>query len=252
MYHLIAMLPAGKKKAIFNKSEDAILSHVISYVANGIITEKWGKKEQIYQALEIRIYQTKTLFNRRGGDTLDSLIKGNRNCYNKFREKAEMILAKNKYRVFIDMPIQGKKNGSQNEQRIYNEYDARFDTLRELLLQFNCVAIRIDKEHPIDQLVSRIKEEIKRSSFIIADLTDERPSCYFEAGYAEGLKIPVIYIASEESVIYPGQKTKIHFDIHMNVNFFSNVIELNDKLKKTIEKNKDYLLSNKRECLIVS
>jgi nucleoside 2-deoxyribosyltransferase len=148
------------------------------------------------------------------------------------------------------MPIQGKKTGSQNEQRIYKEYDQRYEVLRTTLLKYDCVAIRIDKEHPIEQLVARIKEEIKKSSFIIADITDERPSCYFEAGFAEGLKIPVIYVASEESVIKPGEKTKIHFDIHMNVNLFTNIDELIEKVDSTIQKNKEKLFKNENEILI--
>ncbi len=73
-------------------------------------------------------------------------------------------------------------------------------------------------------------------------MTDERPSCYFEAGYAEGLPRPVIYVASKQSVVKPGTNTKIHFDIHMNVNFFVNHNELRDKLKDAIEKNRMVLL----------
>jgi hypothetical protein len=56
---------------------------------------------------------------------------------------------------------------------------------------FSCVAIRIDKEHPLEDLVGRIKEEIRNALYIVADLTDERPSCYFEAGFAEALGRPV-------------------------------------------------------------
>lgn len=116
-----------------------------------------------------------------------------------------------------------------------------FKPIADVMANYNCVAIRIDKEHPIDQLVDQIKKEIRKSLFVIADLTDERPSCYFEAGFAEGLKTPIIYIASEESIFTPGQKSKIHFDIHMNDNFFSNVEELKESIKATIEKNKDRL-----------
>ena len=100
------------------------------------------------------------------------------------------------------------------------------------------VAIRIDKEHPLEDLVGRIKKEIKGAIFVIADLTDERPSCYFEVGYAEALDKPLIYIASKQSVAKPGTQTKIHFDIHMNVQFFTNHGELKEKLTSAIKKNR--------------
>jgi hypothetical protein len=36
----------------------------------------------------------------------------------------------------------------------------------------------------------RILGEIRRSRFLVADFTGQRPSVYFEAGFAEGLGIP--------------------------------------------------------------
>jgi nucleoside 2-deoxyribosyltransferase len=92
-------------------------------------------------------------------------------------------------------------------------------------------------------LVGRIKQEIQDCGFVIADLTDERPSCYFEVGYAKALKRPVIYVASKQSVAKPGTNTKIHFDIHMSINFFVNLKELKERLTKAIEKNKAKLFS---------
>ncbi len=107
------------------------------------------------------------------------------------------------------------------------------------------MAIRIDKEHPLEDLVGRIKKEIRDSAFVIADLTDERPSCYFEAGFAEALPRPVIYVASKQSVLKPGTPTKVHFDIHMNVHFFTNHKELRSKLSDAIEKNKSHLFADR-------
>jgi nucleoside 2-deoxyribosyltransferase len=103
------------------------------------------------------------------------------------------------------------------------------------------VAIRIDREQALEDLVTSIKREIRGSLFLIADLTDERQSCYFEAGFAEALSKPVIYIASKNSVMKPGTPTKIHFDIHMNVQFFTNLNELKEKLTAVIKKNRGKL-----------
>jgi hypothetical protein len=142
------------------------------------------------------------------------------------------------------MPIQGEQSGSQEEQRVYKEYDGRFEVIEEVVAKFGGVAIRIDKEHALEDLVGRIKKEIHDCRFVIADLTDERPSCYFEVGYAEGLSRPVVYFASKQSVMKPGSQTKIHFDVHMNINFFVNHKELREKLISAIEKNKSKLFSS--------
>src|SRR5262249_56373591 len=85
----------------------------------------------------------------------------------------------------------------------------------------------------------------RKSTFLGADLTDERQSCYFEAGFAEALPRPIIYVASKDSVLKPGTKTKIHFDIHMNVHYFSNHKELRTKLRDAINKNKERLFAQK-------
>ena len=137
------------------------------------------------------------------------------------------------------MPIQGEKHGTQEQQRIYKEFDERFEVIEKVIsgVGVNGVAIRIDKEHPLEDLVGRIKKEIRDAIFVIADLTDERPSCYFEAGFAEALGRPVIYVASKQSVSRPGTDTKIHFDIHMNVHFFTNHTQLKEMLKSAIQKN---------------
>jgi hypothetical protein len=56
---------------------------------------------------------------------------------------------------------------------------------------------------------SIIEDEIRRCRFLIADLSDENAGAYWEAGFAEGLGKPVIYIcrSTEE-----GLEKKIHFD----------------------------------------
>lgn len=247
-FHAIATLPGGRRKSIVNKSEEQMLTDfVIPYVRTGVIRAKWGASTQQYQVLEMRIFGTKVAWSKASGIQLETFIGKSKNRYSTFEKKAEHALGSKIFRAFIVMPIQGEKFGTQDDQRIYKEYDARFETIEGLLGKLGAVAIRIDKEHTLDELVKRIKEEIEKASFVIADLTDERPSCYFEAGYAEALRKPVIYIASKESVVNPRQKTHVHFDIHRNVLTFTNHKEMKEKLRAAIEKNRVQLFKDDAE-----
>lgn len=242
-FHAIAILSGNRQKTIPNRSEDQLLSEVVlPFISKGVITAKWGKTTQSYQVLELRIYETKAPWDKRTGP-LSDLTKGKPNRFSRFEQRAQKLLGKNRPRVFVVMPIQGEKHGTQEDQRVYREYDERFVAIESVIAKFGGVAIRIDKEHPLEDLVGRIKKEIRDAAFIVADLTDERPSCYFEAGYAEALPRPVVYVASKQSVITPGTSTRIHFDIHMNVQLWTNHKELKEKLGEAISKNKERLFA---------
>lgn len=56
---------------------------------------------------------------------------------------------------------------------------------------------RVDREHYLSKIDDQVIAEIRRSRFLIADMTHgnkgARGSVYFEAGFAFGLGIPVIY-----------------------------------------------------------
>lgn len=255
-FHAIASLSGGRQKTIPNKTEEQILSQVVlPFVATGVVTAKWGAKTQSYQVLELRIFQTADSWDKKAGPLAD-LTKGKRNLFTRFETEAKKLLSTNKPRIFMVTPIQGAKHGDQEQQRILKEFDERFELVEKVVAGFGGVAIRIDREQPLEDLVTRIKKEIREAYFLIADLTDERQSCYFEAGYAEALAKPIIYIASHNSVMSPGTKTKIHFDIHMNVQFFSNHAELREKLTSVIEKHKAKLFreneANDNQSLVLA
>ena len=242
-FHAIAILPGGRRKSIVTKTEEQVLTEfVLPYVQTGVIRAKWGANTQSYQVLELRVYATEKAWFKGAGTQLDTFIGKAVNRFSALEKRAKKLLGTQVHRVFIVMPIQGEKFGTQDEQRIWKEFDQRFEVIESLLGRLGAVAIRIDKEHTLDELVRRIKEEIERSTFVIADLTDERPSCYFEAGYAEALRKPIVFIASKESIANPKAKTHVHFDIHRNVNFFINHTEMKEKLKAVIEKNRERLM----------
>jgi hypothetical protein len=54
-----------------------------------------------------------------------------------------------------------------------------------------------------------IEDEIRRCKFLLADLSDDNAGAYWEAGFAEGLGKPVIYVCK---AIHDGERKKTHFD----------------------------------------
>ena len=66
--------------------------------------------------------------------------------------------------------------------------------------------MRIDKTEHNDKICDRIISEIRTSGLVIADFTGQRGGVYFEAGYAMGLGIPVIWTCRSSDV------DGLHFD----------------------------------------
>ena len=71
-------------------------------------------------------------------------------------------------------------------------------------------AVRIDGVQHNDKIDDRIIAEIRRSRFLVADFTQgedgPRGGVYYEAGFARGIGIPVIFLCRKDSL------KKIHFD----------------------------------------
>lgn len=86
----------------------------------------------------------------------------------------------------------------------------------------------------------KLRVEIRRSKFMIADLTDENRGAYWESGFAEGLGIPVIYICEVDKF----KKLQTHFDTNHHLTVLWN----NDP--ETLSKFADDLKATIRESLI--
>lgn len=94
-----------------------------------------------------------------------------------------------------------------------------------------------EKEHN-EQIVPEILYEIKRSQFLVADLTGHRHGVYYEAGYAEALGKEVILTCQKE--LWDGDEdlgfNARHFDVaQQNIIIWENTEDLFKDLKKRIE-----------------
>ena len=68
-------------------------------------------------------------------------------------------------------------------------------------------AMRIDKHEHSNRIDDEIIAQICRSRFLVADFTGQRGGVYFEAGYAWGFSLPVIWTCRDDYF------DQLHFDI---------------------------------------
>ena len=81
------------------------------------------------------------------------------------------------------------------------------------------VARRVDRDNEGGLLKAEIVDFLERSTIIVADLTNERPNCYLEVGYAMGLgKKKQLILTVREDHHHRSQKyrldgPRVHFDL---------------------------------------
>jgi hypothetical protein len=104
------------------------------------------------------------------------------------------------------------------------ELEDRLDTIKTAARNCGMEAERIDEQHSNNPITERILESIRVAEYIIADLSDERPNVFYEAGYALGVgKIP-IYVAKAD--------TKLHFDLKdYPIIFFTGTCNLREQVE---------------------
>ena len=90
-------------------------------------------------------------------------------------------------------------------------------------------AMIIDIKEHNNQIVPEILYEIKKSSFIVADLTGHRGGVYYEAGYANALGKEVILTCKDNDL------DKLHFDVkQQNTIFWNDTVDLKERIKRRI------------------
>ena len=90
--------------------------------------------------------------------------------------------------------------------------------------------IRIDRVEHSGKIDDRIVAEIRRSGLLVADFTGDRGGVYFEAGFAMGLGIPVIWTCRQ------GDLDKVHFDTRQfNHIVWTDAADLKKRLIDRIE-----------------
>jgi hypothetical protein len=87
--------------------------------------------------------------------------------------------------------------------------DCYLEAIKPAIEEAGYIPVRVDSYEHVnkidDEIVSQILSQIRGSRFLVADLTLERCNVYYEAGFANGLRIPIFYTARDNAIL--------HFDV---------------------------------------
>jgi nucleoside 2-deoxyribosyltransferase len=88
---------------------------------------------------------------------------------------------------------------------------------------------RVDSAPHLDRIDAKIIAEIRNSRFVVADVTQHKSGVYYEAGFAYGLGLPVIWCVRHDDL------KNVHFDTRQyNHIVWENEGELKEKLENFI------------------
>ncbi|MFC1889696.1 hypothetical protein ACFL4G_08080 [Thermodesulfobacteriota bacterium] len=83
-------------------------------------------------------------------------------------------------------------------------------------------AYRVDREPHIERIDVKIISEIKNSILLVADVTEQKAGVYFEAGFAIGIGIPVIWSVRKDD----------HENVHFDTRQYNHIVwESHDELE---------------------
>jgi hypothetical protein len=107
---------------------------------------------------------------------------------------------------------------------------ARTDGLEPAIRDAGYTPIIVSGVEHINKIDDEIISQIRKSKFLVADLTGQRGGVYFEAGFAMGLGLPVFWTCKQDEL------TKLHFDIRQyNCIDWTHTNDLSKRLRRRIE-----------------
>jgi len=88
---------------------------------------------------------------------------------------------------------------------------------------------RLDDRQVAGSIDDRLRQTLRRSAFLVCELTNANLGAYWEAGFAEGVGIPVIYTCREDRL-----GTDSHFDVNHHLCVVWNNENLDEKAKELV------------------
>lgn len=215
-YHAIVHY-GTKTRYWWNKTRDSLASDVvIPFVTKQVVTATRVGVNSLFNlgsADYVTVVKTKAKLTRPAAGKTPSELKDpafvkSNEATSEFIAELKLGAAPTRERSLMQMAL----TPPQNTMFVIMKFgDAVLDSAFEGVYEREGLAagfervVRVDKIQDSGNISQQIVEHIATSRLVIADLSGERPNCYYEAGFAHALGKPIVFCVREQD--------KIHFDL---------------------------------------
>ncbi len=213
-YHAIAEYE-GTKHYWWNKSKDKIISDLMVPFINGQVIVLSRKKRKSVLNMKnvsfLSIYRTRNNLVRPASgmvpirliDLEDRIYE----CTSEILGEARIASSNDNISSFLQLSLSGVVNQVFVIMEFEDEtLDSAYEgVIKPLFVDQDLNVIRADEIQDSGRISDQILENIAKSKFVFADLSGERPNCYYECGFAHAL--------GKELILSIRKGEQIHFDM---------------------------------------
>lgn len=145
---------------------------------------------------------------------------------NNFDRERDIVVSQIRRNLLIEQGIQSLRGSAQAPagghvfvvMGFHKELDVIYEeAILPAIKHFGLEPFRVDKEEFNETITQEILEKLRSCNFVVADLTYERPNCYYELGYAVGHQKRFVICAREDHdprrPLRNPDDPKVHFDL---------------------------------------
>lgn len=199
---------------VCNSSKEDIIKGVLIPFVNGQVIESdvTGNIHKILVNMKTatlaKIFKTtETIDEAKGGEILKSEEMKQNDCTYELIEMVRELQSNPNVTSLLQKAFAQPKNQIFVIMKLSDKYldSAYHGVIKPLAKELGLDIVRVDEIQDSGKIGDQILENIAFSKYIIADLTGERPNCYYETGFAHAL--------GKELVLTIRKDSAIHFDL---------------------------------------
>lgn len=216
-YHAITSYNGKNDRYWWNRSREDLISDIlIPFITKQVMVVTKSGDKSIFNFGNITymtLLRTEDKLKRPRPGAIPSELKDNsfvkeHNITEEFINESKLITATVSSQSLLQFSFAEPKN----QIFVIMKFDDRqLDSLYEGVIkpvgedEFGYEVVRVDEIQDSGNINKQILENIAKSKIILAELSGERPNCYYEAGFAHALGKEIIFSANEN--------THVHFDL---------------------------------------
>lgn len=225
----------------YSQNQDDLMG--ISWAIQSVASHPYAPYKELEYLLRDYLWKTKRFLSVRKEDEArsnsnpNSFWKLNEFCISPAGHEYIQILkqtSRDSNQGFCAMWFGGEKQSSK--------YDKLWDeAIKPAINEAGYNEKRIDKKDHVNDINDEMMMEIRRSKFMVCDFNEACCGVYFEAGFAKGLNLSVIWTCEKEEL------KRLHFDVD-HYNFLSWEYEKLPDFRQALHRRIEAILGHGKNC----